>query len=175
MKQLKTKISHCQKELKEKTHQLMSKREEAVAVENELNVRRNDVENVKKALESLSYEEGLMEVLQKVFMPFPQWLFTSTQTLYEYQASVSVAWSVLVALLKDITDATMCSIFLVIVLQTGQILIEIQFEFPSHLVRFCKAYEFYNLITRLQIIHLQNEWDWGYDQSDLIQIRYDNQ
>lgn len=91
MKQLKTKISHCQKELKEKTHQLMSKREEAVAVENELNVRRNDVENVKKALESLSYEEGLMEVLQKVFMPFPQWLFTSTQTLYEYQASVSVA------------------------------------------------------------------------------------
>lgn len=65
LKQLKTKISHCQKELKEKTHQLMSKREEAVAVENELNVRRNDVENVKKALESLSYEEGLMEVLQK--------------------------------------------------------------------------------------------------------------
>lgn len=65
LKQLKTKISHCQKELKEKTHQLMSKREEAVAVENELNVRRNDVENVKKALESLSYEEDLMEVLQK--------------------------------------------------------------------------------------------------------------
>lgn len=89
----------------------MSKREEAVAVENELNVRRNDVENVKKALESLSYEEGLMEVLQKVFMPSPQRLFTSTQTLYEYQASVSVAWSFLVALLKDITDAAMCSIF----------------------------------------------------------------
>ncbi|KAF5457688.1 hypothetical protein F2P56_021772 [Juglans regia] len=65
LKQLKTKISHCEKELKEKTHQLMSKREEAVAVENELNARIIDVENIKKALESLSYKEGQMETLQK--------------------------------------------------------------------------------------------------------------
>uniref|UniRef100_A0A5B6YPA0 Structural maintenance of chromosomes protein n=1 Tax=Davidia involucrata TaxID=16924 RepID=A0A5B6YPA0_DAVIN len=65
LKQLNTKISHSEKELKEKTHQLLSKREEAVAVENELNIRRKDVENVKMALESLSYEEGHMEALQK--------------------------------------------------------------------------------------------------------------
>ena len=46
----------------------MSKREEAVAVENELNARIKDVENVKKALESLPYKEGQMEALQKVGM-----------------------------------------------------------------------------------------------------------
>lgn len=66
LKQLKTKISHCEKELKEKRDQLMSKREEAVSVENELNVRRKDVENVKLALESVPYKEGQMEVLQRV-------------------------------------------------------------------------------------------------------------
>lgn len=66
MKQLKTKIIHCEKELKEKTHQLMSKREEAVSVENELNARRKDVENVKTALESLPCKEGQMDALQKV-------------------------------------------------------------------------------------------------------------
>lgn len=65
-KQLKTKISHCEKELKEKTHQLMSRREEAVAVETELTARVKDVENVRLALESLPYKEGLMEALQKV-------------------------------------------------------------------------------------------------------------
>ncbi|KAJ0098691.1 hypothetical protein Patl1_19865 [Pistacia atlantica] len=65
LKQLKTKISHCEKELKEKRDQLMSKREEAVSVENELNVRRKDVENVKQALESVPYKEGQMEVLQR--------------------------------------------------------------------------------------------------------------
>ncbi|KAI9160240.1 hypothetical protein LWI28_006450 [Acer negundo] len=42
MKQLKTKISHCEKELKEKRHQLLSKREEAAAAEIELNARRKD-------------------------------------------------------------------------------------------------------------------------------------
>ena len=68
MKQLKTKISHSEKELTEKRRQLMSKREEAVAVENELNARIKDVENVKKALESLPYKEGQMEALQKVGM-----------------------------------------------------------------------------------------------------------
>ncbi|KAJ0043677.1 hypothetical protein Pint_17204 [Pistacia integerrima] len=65
LKQLKTKISHCEKELKEKRDQLMSKREEAVSVENELNVRRKDVENVKQALESVPYKEGQMEALQR--------------------------------------------------------------------------------------------------------------
>ncbi|GMP69885.1 hypothetical protein CsSME_00028971 [Camellia sinensis var. sinensis] len=65
LKQLKTKISHSEKELKEKAHQLLSKREEAVAVENELNARTKDAENVKLALESLLYEDGQMEALQK--------------------------------------------------------------------------------------------------------------
>ncbi|XP_030936006.1 structural maintenance of chromosomes protein 2-1-like [Quercus lobata] len=65
LKQLKTKISHCEKELKEKRRQLMSKREEAVSVEKELKARTSDVENVKKALESLPYKEGQMEALQK--------------------------------------------------------------------------------------------------------------
>ncbi|XP_058110794.1 structural maintenance of chromosomes protein 2-1-like isoform X2 [Magnolia sinica] len=65
LKQLETKISHSEKEFKEKKEQLISKRDEAVAVENELNVRRKDVDNVKVALESLAYEEGRMETLQK--------------------------------------------------------------------------------------------------------------
>ncbi|TXG70686.1 hypothetical protein EZV62_005621 [Acer yangbiense] len=65
LKQLKTKISHCEKELKEKRHQLLSKCEEAAAAENELNARRKDVEKVKLELESVSYKEGLMEALQK--------------------------------------------------------------------------------------------------------------
>lgn len=66
MKQLKTKISHCEKELKEKKNQLKSKRDEAIAVENELSSRRKDVENIKIGLESLPYKEGEMETLQKV-------------------------------------------------------------------------------------------------------------
>ncbi|XP_050220819.1 structural maintenance of chromosomes protein 2-1-like isoform X2 [Mercurialis annua] len=65
MKQLKTKISHCQKELKEKNHQLISKREEAISVENELKARSEDVEKVKLALESLPNTDSQMEALQK--------------------------------------------------------------------------------------------------------------
>ncbi|XP_031392590.1 structural maintenance of chromosomes protein 2-1-like [Punica granatum] len=65
LKQLKTKITHCEKELKEKKQQLRSKAEEAVAVENELQVRKKDVDNVQQALESLPYKEGEMEALQK--------------------------------------------------------------------------------------------------------------
>ena len=61
-----TKISHCEKEMTEKTEQLVSKQEEAQAVENELNNRIKDVENVKKLLEALPYKEGQMEILQKV-------------------------------------------------------------------------------------------------------------
>ncbi|KAL6321978.1 hypothetical protein AAG906_035896 [Vitis piasezkii] len=64
LKQLNTKITHREKELKEKTNESISKREEAVSVENELNVRRKDVENIKMALESLTYK-GQMEALQK--------------------------------------------------------------------------------------------------------------
>lgn len=66
MKQLNTKIAHCEKELKEKTNDLISKREEALSVENELIVRRKDVESIQVALESLTYEEGQIEALQKV-------------------------------------------------------------------------------------------------------------
>ncbi|KAL5720567.1 Structural maintenance of chromosomes protein 2-2 [Ranunculus cassubicifolius] len=65
LKQLKTKISHCEKELSEKKKQLMSKREEAVSVEKELSIRKKDVEKVKTALESVAYEEGRLEALQK--------------------------------------------------------------------------------------------------------------
>ncbi|XP_071929616.1 structural maintenance of chromosomes protein 2-1 [Coffea arabica] len=65
LKQLHTKISHCEKEMTEKTEQLVSKQEEAQAVENELNNRIKDVENVKKLLEALPYKEGQMEILQK--------------------------------------------------------------------------------------------------------------
>lgn len=46
--------------------QLSSKREEAVAVEKELSARTKDVEDVKRALESVSFDEGEMEALQKV-------------------------------------------------------------------------------------------------------------
>ena len=59
-------MNTVKKELKEKTRQLMSKREEAVSVENELNTRTNDVENVRSTLASLPYQEGQMETLQKV-------------------------------------------------------------------------------------------------------------
>ncbi|KAI9161138.1 hypothetical protein LWI28_014745 [Acer negundo] len=76
-KQLKTKINHCEKELKEKRHQLLSKREEAAAAENEFNARRKDVEKVKLELESVSYKEGLMEALQKACLPLP--LHTTTR------------------------------------------------------------------------------------------------
>ncbi|KAK9146390.1 hypothetical protein Sjap_006293 [Stephania japonica] len=65
LKQTRTKISHLEKELKEKTKLLMSKSEEATSVEKELNIRKKDVENVKIALESLSYKEGQMEALEK--------------------------------------------------------------------------------------------------------------
>ncbi|TYH08858.1 hypothetical protein ES288_A07G050300v1 [Gossypium darwinii] len=65
LKQLRTKISHCGKELEEKRHQLMSKRDEALEVENELNSRRKDLEKVKIELESLPHKEGKMETLQK--------------------------------------------------------------------------------------------------------------
>lgn len=68
LKQLQTKISHSEKELKEKKEQLISKHDEAVAVESELRVRREEVESIKAALESVAYEEGQMEVLQKVII-----------------------------------------------------------------------------------------------------------
>ena len=82
MKQLKTKISHCEKELKEKRRQLMSKCEEAVSVEKDLKARTCDVENVNKALESLPYKEGQMEALQKVAM-----VISTTYIVYKSQFS----------------------------------------------------------------------------------------
>lgn len=66
MKQLQTKVSHCEKELEEKRTQLLSTREKASAIESELNAKRKDVEKVKNSLNSLSYDENLMEALQKV-------------------------------------------------------------------------------------------------------------
>ncbi|KAJ0988950.1 hypothetical protein J5N97_007306 [Dioscorea zingiberensis] len=64
-KQLQTKISHSEKELKEKKELLTSKREEAASVENELNLRKEELENLKTALDSITYEEGQMEALEK--------------------------------------------------------------------------------------------------------------
>ncbi|KAI3891938.1 hypothetical protein MKX03_031596 [Papaver bracteatum] len=65
LKQLKTKISHCEKELVEKRQQLKTKGAEAVAVENGLRNYKTDIEKIKMALESVSYNEGQMEALQK--------------------------------------------------------------------------------------------------------------
>lgn len=64
LKQLQTKINHCEKELKGKKTQLLSKREGAAAVENELNNGKKQVEKLQKALESLSYKEEQMDLLQ---------------------------------------------------------------------------------------------------------------
>ncbi|KAH0704391.1 hypothetical protein KY290_020142 [Solanum tuberosum] len=64
LKQLQTKINHCEKELKGKKTHLLSKREEAAAVENELNNGKKQVEKLQKALESLSYKEEQMDLLQ---------------------------------------------------------------------------------------------------------------
>uniref|UniRef100_A0A1D1YJB7 Structural maintenance of chromosomes protein n=1 Tax=Anthurium amnicola TaxID=1678845 RepID=A0A1D1YJB7_9ARAE len=65
LKQLKTRINHSEKELKGKKGQLVSKQEEAVSVERELNLRRKELEHIKVSMESIAYEEGQMEALQK--------------------------------------------------------------------------------------------------------------
>ncbi|URD77883.1 structural maintenance of chromosomes protein [Musa troglodytarum] len=65
LKQLNTKIGHSEKELKEKKGQLLAKCDEAAAVENELNVRKKDLEAIRTAMGSISYEDGQMEALQK--------------------------------------------------------------------------------------------------------------
>uniref|UniRef100_A0A0E0CBS2 SMC hinge domain-containing protein n=1 Tax=Oryza meridionalis TaxID=40149 RepID=A0A0E0CBS2_9ORYZ len=65
LKQLTTKISHSEKELKDKKAQLVSKRDEATAADNELKAREKDLETVKASMRSVNYEEGQMEALQK--------------------------------------------------------------------------------------------------------------
>ncbi|KAL0918688.1 hypothetical protein M5K25_010711 [Dendrobium thyrsiflorum] len=65
LKQLKTKTSHLDKELKTKRVQLKSKCDEAAAVEKELSDRKKDLDSIKSALESIGCEEGEMEALQK--------------------------------------------------------------------------------------------------------------
>ncbi|KAL6613984.1 hypothetical protein ACP70R_036254 [Stipagrostis hirtigluma subsp. patula] len=65
LKQLTTKISHSEKELREKKAQLISKRDEATASENELKARTEDLQGIKASMESINYEEGQMEALQK--------------------------------------------------------------------------------------------------------------
>lgn len=66
LKQLQTKTSHSEKELKEKRELLTSKCEEAASVENELSLRKEELENLKTTLASITYEEGQMEALEKV-------------------------------------------------------------------------------------------------------------
>lgn len=68
LKSLTAKISHSEKELKEKKAQLVSKRDEATAAENELKVRTADLEALQRSMESINYEEGQMEDLQKVYI-----------------------------------------------------------------------------------------------------------
>ncbi|KAG6424906.1 hypothetical protein SASPL_115329 [Salvia splendens] len=58
-------INHVDKELKEKKTQLVSTSAKAAAIENELNAKRKEVGTVEKELESLSYDDTLMESLQK--------------------------------------------------------------------------------------------------------------
>ncbi|KAK3162761.1 hypothetical protein QOZ80_1BG0093410 [Eleusine coracana subsp. coracana] len=65
LKNLTAKISHSEKELKEKKAQLVSKRDEATAAENELKARTKDLEALKTSMGSINYKEGQMEVLQK--------------------------------------------------------------------------------------------------------------
>lgn len=66
LKQLATKIKHSEKELKEKKTLLVSKRDEAIAAENELKTRTKDLEGIKASMGSINYDEGQMEALQKV-------------------------------------------------------------------------------------------------------------
>ncbi|VAH82580.1 unnamed protein product [Triticum turgidum subsp. durum] len=65
LKQLTTKISHSEKELKEKKAQMKSKRDEATAAEKELKARTKDLDAIKASMGSINYEEGQMEALQK--------------------------------------------------------------------------------------------------------------
>ncbi|KAE8783434.1 structural maintenance of chromosomes protein 2-1 [Hordeum vulgare] len=65
VKRLTTKISHSEKELKEKKAQMKSKRDEATAAEKELKARTKDLEAIKASMGSINYEEGQMETLQK--------------------------------------------------------------------------------------------------------------
>ncbi|KQK11078.1 hypothetical protein BRADI_2g57967v3 [Brachypodium distachyon] len=65
LKQLTTKISLSEKELKEKKAQMVSKRDEATAAEKELKARTKDLEAIKASMGSIDYEEGQMEALQK--------------------------------------------------------------------------------------------------------------
>ncbi|KAM3353068.1 hypothetical protein ACQJBY_024322 [Aegilops geniculata] len=65
LKQLMTKISHSEKELKEKKAQMKSKRDEATAAEKELKARTKDLDAIKASMGSINYEEGQMEALQK--------------------------------------------------------------------------------------------------------------
>lgn len=80
LKQLQTKVNHCEKELKEKKTQLLSKREEAAAVENELNNGKKQVEKLQKALESLSFKEEQMDLLQSVRLSLDAPKIQSTHT-----------------------------------------------------------------------------------------------
>lgn len=95
MKQLKTKISHCEKELKEKKNQLKSKQDEATSVENELKARRKDVENIKTGLESLPYKEDEMEALQKVWLLFLMLVSFESKEVHKSHLSIvnfSLKW-----------------------------------------------------------------------------------
>ncbi|CAL4994717.1 unnamed protein product [Urochloa decumbens] len=67
LKQLNTKISHSENELKERKALLVSKRDEATAAENELKARTRDLEAIKTSMGSISYDKGQMEALQKVY------------------------------------------------------------------------------------------------------------
>ncbi|GER46534.1 structural maintenance of chromosomes protein [Striga asiatica] len=96
LKQLRTKIGHSEKELKEKTAQFLSTREKAAAIVNELDVKRKEVEKVKNALESLSYNENVMEALQKdrtIELELVQKFKDEARTLSSHVANVEFIYS----------------------------------------------------------------------------------
>jgi structural maintenance of chromosome 2 len=64
--QIRMRITHLEKELKDKKAQLFSKQKEATTAENELQSRRAEVEKISAALGSIKFDENHMDSLEKV-------------------------------------------------------------------------------------------------------------
>ncbi len=64
--QIRMRITHLEKELKDKKAQLLSKQKEVTTAENELQSRRAEVEKISAALGSIKFDEKHMDSLEKV-------------------------------------------------------------------------------------------------------------
>ncbi|CAK9228215.1 unnamed protein product [Sphagnum troendelagicum] len=64
--QIRMRITHLEKELKDKKAQLLSKQKEATTAENELQSRRAEVEKISAALGSIKFDEKHMDSLEKM-------------------------------------------------------------------------------------------------------------